>query len=882
MNKIQLGVDAIQTTPIILGFEGEQNHTEITFYWTVLFAQYPDAVATMVIKPPVGDPYPKTVTQDDNKVVWTVTGSDMAHPGSGEYQLTFTDGDEIIKTYVGAFSVMNSLTGSGEAPDPVSDWVTDANAKLAEVDSAIGEIDDAIEGIPDEVDDWLEDHITNPDSPPLDRTLSSSVSAAPADMVGGLKSAINNILSVGGELTNISKSNLGTGKYYDGNRTLQDNANSVYTASPIDVSAYSKISIVVSTVISTGSSRNFGFYNDGMSTGYVEKYTEASSGSLFESDGNGRYVFTIPVKGKYFVFSYTNVDSIGIYGYSPAKDEIDSIDEFIMLKDNTPVTSFELSLKNSNRVTTQEFAPIINRYKSVTISGINTSGYQYTLMYTLNGTSGNTGWGANNGTLVIESYSAAHIEFRKSDNSDMSSADIEAIQASITLNIEKQTIKDALRSVMYVSATGNDNGIGTIDNPLATVDRALEKGAEIINISSGIYQQTINLAKSTKGIVDIRNITKDGEVIFKPLNYVIATSETAESGYTKVYSASCDKTLDSNNIWLFQEDVADATTEIDNAERMPQQRGFAYRCRDTKIEKCTADNLSDALSEIEASTEYKWFLNSGTLYYSRPQTVDSSHPIAYASGTELFQNGSRSMTIKMTGIITKFVTINLDNTSESVLTDCSSMNCFGDGCITYDNADAVTLVRCEATRAFYGKTGDGINAHGVKTGTASAKKTTGHLIDCWSHDNRDDGFSDHECCESVLDGGLYEYNGKAGVTPSYGSHCVCRGVYSRKNYNGFFYTGEASDGGVYGQLECIGCIADTNMNGENQNHSGYQIDTTGNRMILIDCTSIGHRYGYYGASGSLVTLVNCKSANDTSVKTGSGTFTIINGSSVTA
>ena len=45
MNKIQLGVDAIQTTPIILGFEGEQNHTEITFYWTVLFAQYPDAVA---------------------------------------------------------------------------------------------------------------------------------------------------------------------------------------------------------------------------------------------------------------------------------------------------------------------------------------------------------------------------------------------------------------------------------------------------------------------------------------------------------------------------------------------------------------------------------------------------------------------------------------------------------------------------------------------------------------------------------------------------------------------------------------------------------------------------------------------------------------------
>lgn len=37
---------------------------------------------------------------------------------------------------------------------------------------------------------WLAENITNPDSPPLDRTLASSSSAAPADMVGDLKSAI--------------------------------------------------------------------------------------------------------------------------------------------------------------------------------------------------------------------------------------------------------------------------------------------------------------------------------------------------------------------------------------------------------------------------------------------------------------------------------------------------------------------------------------------------------------------------------------------------------------------------------------------------------------------------------------------------------------------
>lgn len=38
---------------------------------------------------------------------------------------------------------------------------------------------------------WLTAHITNPSSPPLDRSLSSSASAAPADMVGDLKSAIS-------------------------------------------------------------------------------------------------------------------------------------------------------------------------------------------------------------------------------------------------------------------------------------------------------------------------------------------------------------------------------------------------------------------------------------------------------------------------------------------------------------------------------------------------------------------------------------------------------------------------------------------------------------------------------------------------------------------
>ena len=43
------------------------------------------------------------------------------------------------------------------------------------------------------VDDWLDTNITNPDSPPLDRSLSSSSAAAPADLVGDQSEEIDNL-----------------------------------------------------------------------------------------------------------------------------------------------------------------------------------------------------------------------------------------------------------------------------------------------------------------------------------------------------------------------------------------------------------------------------------------------------------------------------------------------------------------------------------------------------------------------------------------------------------------------------------------------------------------------------------------------------------------
>ena len=57
--------------------------------------------------------------------------------------------------------------------DGTTQWTTPVSPEYEDVKTAI--------------DDWLEDNITNPSSPPLDRSLVSGESAAPADIVGSMK-----------------------------------------------------------------------------------------------------------------------------------------------------------------------------------------------------------------------------------------------------------------------------------------------------------------------------------------------------------------------------------------------------------------------------------------------------------------------------------------------------------------------------------------------------------------------------------------------------------------------------------------------------------------------------------------------------------------------
>lgn len=455
-----------------------------------------------------------------------------------------------------------------------------------------------------------------------------------------------------------------------------------------------------------------------------------------------------------------------------------------------------------------------------------------------------------------------------------------------TLTVSDLRIVDGGEAVKsktcYVSTFGDDGNDGTIDNPLATVNQALENGASVVYMRNGIYEQTIDLGKAQSNHIKIASYDATGRVIFLAPNRLIAETETLVDGYTKVYSAVISNTFADDNIWIFQDGVNDMSTLISDAERHSLERGYEYRCHDTKIALCEATNLGDALTEIEAADEYKWYFDDDTytVYFSRPQAVTVDNPLCGSFKSYLFGNANREITLELYGLESKYMMFDISNTVGSVVTDCKATNVFGGGAFLYNKCLGAKFIRCEAARCYSGSNGDGFNAHSELTGDAYAKQTTVSLIDCWSHDNNDDGYSDHERSETTIIGGLYEYNGKAGVTPSYGSHCSCYNVYSRNNYAGFYYTGEAAlmEGGKHGQMICYNCVAENNTRGGVKD--GFRVDGAGNSMILVNCKSIGNERGYVIANDECkAKLIDCGSLNDGSVK--SGSFEILNTSIIT-
>lgn len=130
MRLIELQLEEIERQSFCIGFEGEQNHTGIVFQCDAVFAEYPSAAATMAVKSPSGDLYPVSLDREGEDLVWIISASDCVSSGLGQYQLTFVDGQAVIKTFIGSFLVMPSLMATGNPPAPLTDWLQRAGLTL--------------------------------------------------------------------------------------------------------------------------------------------------------------------------------------------------------------------------------------------------------------------------------------------------------------------------------------------------------------------------------------------------------------------------------------------------------------------------------------------------------------------------------------------------------------------------------------------------------------------------------------------------------------------------------------------------------------------------------------------------------------------------------
>lgn len=142
-----------------LGYEGENLYTCVRINCVQVFSEYPDAVVSMVVQPPVGDMYPAVVKKSGVMVVWDITDSVLSSSGQGQVQLTFTNDEIIRKSVIFGISINSSLVANGEAPEPVQEWIDSANETAHQIahDAAMEAAEEVIESIPEDYTEMSED-----------------------------------------------------------------------------------------------------------------------------------------------------------------------------------------------------------------------------------------------------------------------------------------------------------------------------------------------------------------------------------------------------------------------------------------------------------------------------------------------------------------------------------------------------------------------------------------------------------------------------------------------------------------------------------------------------------------------------------------------------
>ena len=150
MRDIILTLDCFGDQALLLGRVGENRATRVSIDLKSILSQYPDAIASITVKPPGRVEYPAVVKQEGGILTWEITRADIGDKaGSGQAQITIQDADgTVIKTAIACTRISESLSdATAPAPDPVETWIDKATGTLADVERA----GNAAQAVADEV-----------------------------------------------------------------------------------------------------------------------------------------------------------------------------------------------------------------------------------------------------------------------------------------------------------------------------------------------------------------------------------------------------------------------------------------------------------------------------------------------------------------------------------------------------------------------------------------------------------------------------------------------------------------------------------------------------------------------------------------------------------
>lgn len=192
MRDIILAFDRFGDQALLLGRVGENRATRVLVDLKSILSQYPDAIASITVKPPGRAEYPATVKQEGGILTWEITRADVCgKAGNGLAQITIRGADgTVIKTAIACTRIEESLINETDpAPDPVETWIDKATGTLADVEQA----GNAAQAVADEVQRRLDNgDFVGPQGPQgepgkdavIDATLTQEGEAADAAATG--------------------------------------------------------------------------------------------------------------------------------------------------------------------------------------------------------------------------------------------------------------------------------------------------------------------------------------------------------------------------------------------------------------------------------------------------------------------------------------------------------------------------------------------------------------------------------------------------------------------------------------------------------------------------------------------------------------------------